>query len=65
MVCVFTLLRNNPLTGFAEIQADFWDGFEGGFMRHLNQVDKDLAAAGLPSLVKASAAGRHGFSMVP
>ncbi|KAI0481299.1 homogentisate 1,2-dioxygenase [Xylariaceae sp. FL0804] len=33
-----------------KIQENMWDGFEGGFLDHLDQVQKDLAAAGLPSL---------------
>lgn len=30
--------------------ADFWEGFEGGFIDHIDEVNEDLKAAGLPSL---------------
>lgn len=46
--------KASPLTISLEIQADFWDGFEGGFLNHIEQVEQDLAAAGLPRLAKSS-----------
>lgn len=29
---------------------DFWEGFDGGFLDHIDEVNNDLKAAGLPSL---------------
>ena len=43
------------LTIYLAIQADFWDGFEGGFLNHIEQVEQGLIAAGLPSLGKSNA----------
>lgn len=47
-------LKVSRLTAWLDIQADFWDGFEGGFLNHIEQVEQDLAAAGLPRLAKSS-----------
>ncbi|KAK6384551.1 hypothetical protein LTS17_002114 [Exophiala oligosperma] len=33
-----------------EIQANFWDGFDGGFTKHIDQIDRDLDSAGLDGL---------------
>jgi homogentisate 1,2-dioxygenase len=37
---------------FAEYEPKIWDDLKGQFMNHLDQVNQDLRAAGLPELGK-------------
>ncbi|EXJ84726.1 homogentisate 1,2-dioxygenase [Capronia epimyces CBS 606.96] len=66
MAFMFHISGHISLTDYAlqrtgvlhDLHPTFWDGFEGGFVKHLDQVNKDLAAAGLPPLAEDSARTR-------
>lgn len=64
MVCPFVLFGRPKVMIVVGIQANLWCGFEGGFVTHMEQVERDLAAVGLPSLVKASPGGRQPSSQM-
>lgn len=42
------LAAHKTLTCSTDLVPDLWDGFEGGFLNHLEQVKEDIAAATRP-----------------
>jgi len=43
-------ITNYALNQALPPQVDAWDNIQGGFLDHLDQVNKDLEKAGLPGL---------------
>lgn len=52
MVCYSSFIYDISLTDseFTEHEPKMWDDLKGQFMNHLDQVNSDLRAAGLPEL---------------